>query len=216
MDLRARILKAASDLYGETGFRGTTTRQIAQRAGVNEVTLFRQFGTKTALLHEAIKCACGQPQRPRLPEAPADPRAELLEWAGTTWQELWKRRGVIRTAMGEIEAHPELFPRENTPTACAGRELAGYVERLRRAGIAQAEFDTRVATTMLMGCLFADAMSRDIMPLVYRSEPERAIAEYVDLFLRAIGATAASGDGRCANPGGARRTRRNLKAMELR
>src|SRR5438552_2616505 len=74
MDLRARILKAASDLYGETGFRGTTTRQIAQRAGVNEVTLFRQFGTKTALLHEAIKCACGQPQRPSLPERPGDRR----------------------------------------------------------------------------------------------------------------------------------------------
>jgi AcrR family transcriptional regulator len=216
MDLRARILKAASDLYGETGFRGTTTRQIAQRAGVNEVTLFRQFGTKTALLHEAIKCACGQPQRSSLPERPGDPSAELLEWAGLTWTELWKRRGVIRTAMSEIEAHPGLFPRENSPTACAGRDLAGYVARLRGAGLARAELDTATAAAMLMGCLFADAMSRDIMPLPYRSDPERAIAGYVDLFLRAIGAPAASGDGRGADPGRARRARRNLKAMEIR
>jgi AcrR family transcriptional regulator len=216
MDLRARILKAASDLYGETGFRGTTTRQIARRAGVNEVTLFRQFGTKTALLHEAVKCACGQPQRPRLPEAPRDPRAELLEWAGFTWTELWKRRGVIRTAMSEIGAHPELFPRENSPTACAGRDLGGYVARLRRAGLARAEFDPAAATAMLMGCLFADAMSRDIMPAVYRTEPERAIAAYVDLFLRAIGAAAASGDGRGADPAGARRARRDLRPMEIR
>src|ERR1043166_7551022 len=171
MDLRARILKAASDLYGETGFRGTTTRQIAQRAGVNEVTLFRQFGTKTALLHEAIKCACGQPQRSSLPERPA---------------------------------------------ACAGRDLAGYVARLRGAGLARAELDTATAAAMLMGCLFADAMSRDIMPLPYRSDPGRAIAGYVDLFLRAIGAPAASGDGRGTAPGRARRARRNLKAMELR
>jgi AcrR family transcriptional regulator len=216
MDLRSRILKAASDLYGETGFRGTTTRQIARRAGVNEVTLFRQFGTKTALLHEAIKCACGQPEQPGLPEHPRDPRAELVEWAGRTWTALWKRRGVIRTTMSEIEAHPELFPRENSPTACAGRDLAGYVARLRGAGIARAEFDTAAATAMLMGCLFADAMSRDIMPVAYRTEPERAIAEYVDLFLRAIGAPARSGDGRGADPGGARRARRDLRPMETR
>ena len=37
------ILEAAARLYGEHGFRGTTTRRIAQEAGVNEVTLFRQF-----------------------------------------------------------------------------------------------------------------------------------------------------------------------------
>ncbi|HEV8357107.1 MAG TPA: helix-turn-helix domain-containing protein [Gemmatimonadales bacterium] len=191
MDLRNRILKAASRLYAETGFRGTTTRQIARRAGVNEVTLFRRFGSKTALLHEAIHCACGEPRRTTLPEAPADPRAELLEWARLTWRELWKRRGVIRTAMGEIGAHPELFPRENLPTACAGRDLAGYLERLRAAGLAAAGLDTAAATAMLMGCLFADAMSRDILPSGYRSEPSRTIAHYVDLFLRGIGVEAA-------------------------
>jgi AcrR family transcriptional regulator len=190
MDLRNRILKAAGELYAETGFRGTTTRQIAQLAGVNEVTLFRHFGSKTALLHEAIRCACGQPERTVLPGGPKDPAAELLAWATDTWRELWKRRGVIRTAMGEIEAHPELFPRENGPTACAGRDLAIYLERLRDAGLARAGFDSTAATAMLMGCLFADAMSRDILPAVYRGEPECAIAGYVTLFLRAIGADA--------------------------
>jgi hypothetical protein len=95
--------------------------------------------------------------------------------------------------MAETQAHPELFPRENSPSACAGRDLARYVERLREAGLARAEFDSAAATAMLMGCLFADAMSRDILPVVYRSEPERAIAEYVALFLRAIGAAARDG-----------------------
>jgi len=188
MELREKILQAATQLYSETGFRGATTRQIAQLAGVNEVTLFRHFGSKTALLHEAIRCACDPQQSPTLPEFPGDARAELLEWARMTWERLWNRRAVIRTAMGEIEERPELFPKENSPTACAGRELAGYVERLRGAGLARAPFDTGAATTMLMGCLFADAVSRDIMPFVYRREPTETIAQYVDLFLRAIGA----------------------------
>jgi len=40
----------------------------------------------------------------------------------------------------------------------------------------------------LMGTLFADAMSRDVMPFAYRLEPKEAVTQYVDLFLRAIGA----------------------------
>ena len=187
MELRDKILKAATELYAETGFRGTTTRQIAQTAGVNEVTLFRHFGSKTALLHEAIRCACEQDTAPTLPVTPKNARVELTDWATATWEGLWHRRAVIRTAMGEIEEHPELFPKENSSTACAGRELAGYLERLRTAGIATAPFEIAAATTLLMGSLFADAMSRDIMPFVYRSEPREAIQQYVDLFLRAIG-----------------------------
>lgn len=188
MELREKILKAATELYAETGFRGTTTRQIALLAGVNEVTLFRHFGSKTALLHEAIRCACVPVEPSPLPEAPADVGRELVEWCSKTWEGLWSRRAIIRTAMGEIEEHPELYPKEHSPTACAGRELAGYLERVRAQGLARVEFDKSAATTMLMGCLFADAMSRDIMPFVYRQEPARAIEAYVALFLRAIGA----------------------------
>ncbi len=188
MEVRDKILKAATELYAETGFRGTTTRQIAQLAGVNEITVFRHFGSKTALLHEAIRCACATSDPAPLPDQPADPRAELLAWARMHWEELWSRRAVIRTAMGEIEEHPELLPQENHATACAGRELKGYLERLRAAGMARAEFATSAATTLLMGTLFADAMGRDILPFIYRLEPAEAIEEYVDLFIRAIGA----------------------------
>lgn len=52
-DTSKNILHAARDLFAEKGFSNITTRQIARRAGVNEVTLFRHFGTKAAL-YEAI------------------------------------------------------------------------------------------------------------------------------------------------------------------
>lgn len=188
MELRDKILKAAIELYADTGFRGTTTRQIAQRAGVNEVTVFRHFGSKHALLHEAIRCACVTSGPSGLPETPTDPRAELLQWARIHWNELWSRRSVIRTAMGEIEEHPGLLPTEQSATACAGRELSKYLERVRAAGLARADFATPAAAMTLMGALFADAMSRDIMPFAYRLGPEEAITQYVDLFVRAIGA----------------------------
>ena len=44
------------------------------------------------------------------------------------------------------------------------------------------------AAMTLMGTLFADAMSRDVMPFAYRLEPKEALVEYIDLFVRAIGA----------------------------
>jgi AcrR family transcriptional regulator len=45
-----QILAAAADLFGERGYKGTTTRAIAERAGLNEVTLFRRFGNKQGIL----------------------------------------------------------------------------------------------------------------------------------------------------------------------
>ncbi len=49
-ETRQSILDAAAELMGDRGYRATTTRAIAERAGVNEVTIFRQFGTKKGLL----------------------------------------------------------------------------------------------------------------------------------------------------------------------
>ncbi|HAY85754.1 MAG TPA: hypothetical protein DCY42_12785 [Chloroflexi bacterium] len=40
---------------GEVGIGKTTTKQIAQSAGVNEVTLFRKFGTKLGLIEAAFQ-----------------------------------------------------------------------------------------------------------------------------------------------------------------
>jgi AcrR family transcriptional regulator len=44
------ILDAAMELFAERGYSATTTRAIADRARVNEVTLFRRFGSKAGIL----------------------------------------------------------------------------------------------------------------------------------------------------------------------
>jgi AcrR family transcriptional regulator len=49
-----KILLAAIDLMAEKGYDGTTTKEIAAVAGVNEVTLFRHFGSKQKLLAAAF------------------------------------------------------------------------------------------------------------------------------------------------------------------
>ncbi len=49
-DAGRRVVAAARELFAERGYTATTTRTIAERAGVNEVTLFRRFTNKAGVL----------------------------------------------------------------------------------------------------------------------------------------------------------------------
>src|SRR5260370_37211348 len=46
---RLQILQVAVSLFSQRGFRGTTTKEIAQAAGVSEAMVFRHFATKQEL-----------------------------------------------------------------------------------------------------------------------------------------------------------------------
>jgi len=187
MSLRDQLLEAAARLYAEAGYRGATTRRIAMQAGVNEITLFRHFGSKEVLIREAIARAGSSIESQALPDPPRDPSRELKEWAKAHIAALRKRRSLIRMCMGEVEEHPGIFSAESSAPALAAKALCRYLRRLRETGQAKAEFDEVAASTMLMGVLFADAMGRDIMPDMYRNDPDEAIDEYVRLFLRSVG-----------------------------
>jgi len=60
-DRRQQILKAAMELFSRKGFQGTTTRQIAERAQLNEAIIFRHFSRKEDVYWAVIeeKCADG-------------------------------------------------------------------------------------------------------------------------------------------------------------
>jgi len=51
---RRLLLDAARDLFARQDYRSTTTREIAEAAGVTEHLLFRHFGSKAALFREAL------------------------------------------------------------------------------------------------------------------------------------------------------------------
>jgi AcrR family transcriptional regulator len=57
-DRRRQILRAASGLFARRGYRGTTTREIAERAGINEALLFRHFPSKARLYWTIIEELC--------------------------------------------------------------------------------------------------------------------------------------------------------------
>jgi AcrR family transcriptional regulator len=57
-DRREQIMDAAKELFARQGFEGTTTRQIAERARVNEAIIFRHFPTKEDLYWAVLDHQC--------------------------------------------------------------------------------------------------------------------------------------------------------------
>jgi AcrR family transcriptional regulator len=57
---RAAIIKAVRRVFAEKGFDGTTTRELADAAGVSEALLFKHFPTKEALFCAIKASCCGQ------------------------------------------------------------------------------------------------------------------------------------------------------------
>jgi AcrR family transcriptional regulator len=187
MESRDRILQAAARVYAETGFRGATTRRIAGEAGVNEVTLFRIFGSKAALLDELLKAGAAQVPVTHLPETPANPLREVTAWCAAHLAHLRASRSIMLKMMSELDERPDLGPCAGAGPACTARELHGYVERLRRAGFVTSGTDATTAVSMLMGALFGDAVARGVAPEVFPQPESAAARHYARAFLRLLG-----------------------------
>ncbi len=193
-DNRARILEAAARVYAQHGYRGATTRRIAYEAGVNEITLFRHFGTKSALLDCVIQESGILEKIPPLPDKPVDPQAELTAWIDVRISQTRAMRQLILQAMSELPDRPDVAPCVGHGPVDSANQLRDYVVRLRRHGFLETRpglglrpFEVNAAVAMLMNAYFGDAMSRDLMPDMFPSPREKAAAAYVRLFLRAIG-----------------------------
>jgi AcrR family transcriptional regulator len=187
MSRRDQILEAALRVFAETGFRGATTRRIAQEAEVNEVTLFRHFPTKEELITAAIEQDMALHPPPALPVPPRDPEAELTAWCRQTLDHLSRKKAFIRKYMAELHEYPQVLGCMHKKQHGMIQHLIDYLEALKQQGWTAVDFDVAAAMQMLRGTVFSDAMSRDMVPMLLAQPPERAAAEYARLFLRAIG-----------------------------
>ena len=192
-DSRDRILEAAARVYAQYGFRGATTRLIAQEAGVNEVTLFRLFGSKAQLFDELLNRQLHASNVPILPKEPGDPEVEVTEWCAVLLAQMRASRSFLRKMIGETEERPEAARSACIGPHAAAESLDRYVQRLRARGLADPEADARTAISMFMSAMFGDVMVRDAMDEHFFPEPvEDAPARYVMTFLRAAGVTTSS------------------------
>jgi AcrR family transcriptional regulator len=183
---RERILEAAARVYAKHGFKGATTRLIAIEAGVNEVTLFRTFGSKSALLQAVLIQHVRELEAPRLPAHPENPRVELRTYIQHNLQTFSDMRPLLMHTMSEIDDRPEAHE-----FACSGKQhshdtITTYLRQLQRNGWADPAADVEVIALMLNGTVIADVMGRALVPDIY--PPLESVADrYTTVFLRALG-----------------------------
>jgi AcrR family transcriptional regulator len=187
MEIRDRILEAAKRVYAKHGFRGATTRLIAIEADVNEVTLFRTFGSKAALFDSLMQSHVAHSPLPALPDEPANPETEIVRWCSSVLKHLREHASLLRKSIGELEERPDAALSMCEGPHCAGMMLTDYVLRLQSTGVADADADIQTSVAMLMSSLFGDALMRDIIPNNFPQPEDEVAARYVGTFLRGLG-----------------------------
>lgn len=162
-ETRTRLIAAALEVFGQYGFEGATTRQIAKAADANLAAIVYHFGSKEALylaVAEYVAASIGALVGPTLesvaaPEALASPeaaRAALLRMMGTYLDvilgsdeaELWARF-IVREQMQPSEAFDVIFNFMGGSHAIASRLVARIIGR------AEADDEVKLRVFTLIG-----------------------------------------------------------------
>ena len=99
---RELVLTAATAVFGERGYVGTTTDAVARAAGVSQPYVVRMFGTKEALFLAVLDRALTRlvaTFRAAIAENPQSPPEEIHERIGASYADLLTDRGLLLSLM---------------------------------------------------------------------------------------------------------------------
>jgi AcrR family transcriptional regulator len=151
---RQRLISAALELFAAQGVTETTTKEIAEVAEVNEVTLFRHFGNKHGLLLAVIEEAAvftnlGRDLIQRADQTSSIYQA-LKDYATACLQALERIPEVVRSVVGESGQYPS----ENREALGKGFTQANrYVAEYFQTVIDQGQLHTHLPAEKLASLL---------------------------------------------------------------
>ena len=180
-EVHALILDAARSTFAEKGYARTTTREIASRAGVAEVLLFRRFGSKAKLFAEAALQPMASFLRSWIQEfAERLPKGSVEEAQRAFLQGLHEvataHRGTLLTFFATSVFEPEVLQAGGggTTIQAALEELAQLTEQdLVRRGIHLDDFNVPLASRSVIGMVLALALFGDWLLPTGKRRPTR-------------------------------------------
>ncbi len=125
-DRRQQILDVAIRLFSQKGFRGTTTKEIALAAGVNEAIIFRHFATKGDLYTAIMDQKCSSTHIQVLEQVLQEAMSRSND------QQVFE---AIAFHILEFHEHDDTAMRVLLYSALEGHELAEMVFRTQAANI---------------------------------------------------------------------------------
>lgn len=186
-DRRQQIIATAMELFGKKGFRGTTTRDLATEADVNEAIIFRHFKTKEELYTAIIEQKAGE----------RDSYHEELERLATVGDDEQFFEAVGRTFLEKHETDTT-FMRLLLFSALEGHQLsdmfvssmaerhpiANYIKRRIADGVFR-QVDPQLAARALMGMFASFIMWQEIFGFKNKQprDREEVVRIFVSIFL---------------------------------
>jgi AcrR family transcriptional regulator len=182
-ETRLRILAATRELYARNGSRGTTTREVADLADVNEATVFRHFGTKQHLLAAMLDYYSEASSVQQVVESASTlPLEEQLRSLGTTAIEAMRRKeDLIKIGMAEEVSNPEGSVCVWRAPVEARKALAGMLRERVAAGELRGDPDT--LARIFMSLFFSYVMARKLWSVDCELTQPEAVGTMVDIFL---------------------------------
>jgi len=188
-ETRIRILQAARRLFSHRGYDGTTTRDLARKAGVAEGTLFRYFENKKAILIAVATQGWF--------ELLTDLLTELSEMGSyDAVGQIMQRRllnlqanaDVLRVCFMEVQFHPELRDRIQTEVISKMLSVAeAFFQTAMDRGVYR-PMDPKVVARVFLGMFAISGFSQTTI-LEPQASPQaiKAMAEGItEIFLRGV------------------------------
>lgn len=128
----AQVFAATVDVLLANGYAGATTRLIAEAADINEVTLFRKYGSKAQLVSAALLHA--REEMAQYPAAytgdlAADLRQMVRAYAGASQ----RQSTLILLILAEVARYPELRETMQIPYLLVS-QFGGIVAQYQQEG----------------------------------------------------------------------------------
>ncbi len=190
-DRRHDILMAAMELFAKKGFRGTTTRDLATHAEINEAIIFRHFKTKEELYSAILEHKAGQNRDAHLEEVKrlgeTSDDQTFFETLGKTFLSRHETDTTFMRLLlfSALEGHQlsDMFVSSMT-----GRNpVASYIERRIKEG-AFREVDPQLAARALFGMFASFILWQEIFGLKKTQHYSRdeVVNTFVSIFLAGI------------------------------
>jgi AcrR family transcriptional regulator len=191
-DAGQRVLSAARGLFAERGYSATTTRAIAERAGVNEVTIFRRFTNKAGILQaiadqlaeQSAGLAAGSQARPSTDEA-ADARARLTELARMEVNAAIENGGLTMRLAFEARSVPEVAEVLGAGSSENFEGLVGYLTSCQEVGELRAGLPAHLLAEAFFSLTSNLVMARMLMggpPPQDARAADDLVGQLIDLF----------------------------------
>ncbi|MFG1947511.1 TetR/AcrR family transcriptional regulator [Nonomuraea sp. NPDC048826] len=159
------ILTAALELFVERGVEGTSMEQVAKRAGVGKLTVYRRWSSKEDLLAQAIEHWVRAEVTPSAEDVYALRPRDLVERVLPTAAEMSAGadyRALIARVMGSAVSHPQLMKVYWEQYVVPRRELAAaMLRRAQQDGAVAADADLDVLIDMMAGAVMYRVLQPD-------------------------------------------------------